>query len=195
MSARAIALAALIGALLAPAAGAQSLGEVAKKEAERRGTTPAPGKVFTNESLKPDPTAPTPPPPPQAAAGEADASGATAPGAATADTKADSAATDPDQEGVTPRELQEPQASSDKGEEFWRGRANMHKARLAAKNAEIEALRGRLAALPPGGNAQERSIQASTLSKAVADLKNFTDEWGRFQQQARDRKVPDAWIR
>jgi hypothetical protein len=193
MTVRAMALAALSSALLTSAAGAQSLGEIAKKEADRRGTTPAAGKVFTNGDLKPDPTAPQPPPLPLPKAGDTgpEAKGA----AAAAGENTDAATADADQEGVTPRDQQEPQASSDKGEEFWRGRANMHKARLAAKSAEIEALRGRLGALPPGGNAQERSIQAETLAKAVADLKNFTEEWGRFQQQARDRKVPDAWIR
>ena len=183
-----------IGALLADPAGAQSLGEVAKKEAERRGTAPAAGKVFTNGDLKPDPT--TPAASPATAASDVPAEPPKAPGAtAGAEKQEDAAAADPDQEGVTPRDLQEPQASSDKGEDFWRGRANMHKARLATQNAQIEALKQRLASLPPGVDNQERGIASKALSKAVNDLKAFNDEWVRFQQQARERKVPDAWIR
>jgi hypothetical protein len=188
MAARSIALTALVGVLLAPAANAQSLGEVARREAERRGTTAA-------DNLKPDPTAPMPPSAPPAAGGAAARETGTAAATTGDGAKTDSAAADPDQGRVTPLELQEVQASSDKGEDFWRGRANMHKARLATKNAEIEALRQGLAAQPPGAGNQERAIANSTLSKAVADLKSFTDEWNRFQQQARERKVPDAWIR
>jgi hypothetical protein len=195
MAARSIALTALVGVLLAPAANAQSLGEVARREAERRGTTAAAGTVFTNDNLKPDPTAPMPPSAPPAAGGAAARETGTAAATTGDGAKTDSAAADPDQGRVTPLELQEVQASSDKGEDFWRGRANMHKARLATKNAEIEALRQGLAAQPPGAGNQERAIANSTLSKAVADLKSFTDEWNRFQQQARERKVPDAWIR
>jgi hypothetical protein len=196
-SAGSLAASVLVAALLAAPAGAQSLGEVAKKEAERRGTAPAAGKVFTNGDLKPDSTAPASSPAP--ALGNPSANSANSSNARDAaageNTTADVAAVDPDQEGVTPRDLQEPQASSDKGEDFWRGRANMHKARLVTQNAQIEALKQRLASLPPGVDEQERGIATRALSKAVNDLKAFNDEWVRFQQQARERKVPDAWIR
>ena len=90
-------------------AGAQSLAEVARKEAERRGTTGKPGKVYTNDNLTPDFTKPPEPPPAPTGAAASDP-------AAGADAKADAAeaggrgaATEADQEGVTPRDQQEPQ--------------------------------------------------------------------------------------
>ena len=39
-------------------AGAQSLGDVARKEAERRKTVKAPGKTYTNDQLKAEPAGP-----------------------------------------------------------------------------------------------------------------------------------------
>src|SRR5581483_9062171 len=52
------------GALLlasSVAASAQSLGDLAKQEEARRKTVQAPGKVYTNDSLHPDPGSSTPP--------------------------------------------------------------------------------------------------------------------------------------
>ena len=70
-------------------------------------TAPTAGKVFTNDNLRPDPTAPAPPPAPAAPGNAAASEASKAAGATSGDAKADAAAADPDQEGVTPRELQE----------------------------------------------------------------------------------------
>ena len=66
MTARPIVGVAVFSALLASAAesSAQSLGDIARKEAERRGTAPVAGKTFTNDNLTPDFTKPEPPPAP-----------------------------------------------------------------------------------------------------------------------------------
>jgi hypothetical protein len=193
---RELTLIVIVGALLAVPAAAQSLGEVAKKEAERRGATPPAERVFTNDNLRADPTAPAPSSPAPGPSGATAGDAATAPDTTTeAGSEAEVASPDPDQEGVTPRDQQEPQASSDKGEDFWRGRANLHKARLATQNTQVEALKQRLTSLPPGVDNQERGLAAKALSNAVNDLKAFNDEWVRFQQQARERNIPDAWIR
>ena len=45
--------------MLPAAAGAQSLADVARAEDARRGRLPKPAKVYTNQDLKRDPTAPT----------------------------------------------------------------------------------------------------------------------------------------
>ncbi|MBP1634146.1 MAG: hypothetical protein H6Q10_720 [Acidobacteria bacterium] len=63
-----------VAVLVSGVARAQSLGEVAKKEEERRKTVKSSGKVYTNDDLRRYPVTPTPVP-----AGEAE--GAAAPGA------------------------------------------------------------------------------------------------------------------
>ena len=187
----------LVALLAATPVGAQSLAEVARKEAARRAATPSAGKVYSNEDLTPDfskpadeiPAAPAgtaSPSAPPAEAGEATAGAAEAAGAP---------ATAAGQEGVTPLEEQEPQRKNDKGEDYWRGRAERIRSRLNAQNAELSALRQRLASFAPGAAGPEREIAANALDKAVADLKDLNDEWLRFERQARDRGIPDAWIR
>ena len=51
--------------LTPPTLPAQSLAEVARKEAERRGTAPPATRVYTNGNLTPDFTAPPAPPAPE----------------------------------------------------------------------------------------------------------------------------------
>ncbi|MCC7032779.1 MAG: hypothetical protein IT179_08105 [Acidobacteria bacterium] len=68
---------ALALATAAPAA-AQSLGDVARAEAERRNALPAQGRVYTNESLTPDFTKPPAPAAPAPARETAEPAGAPA---------------------------------------------------------------------------------------------------------------------
>src|SRR5258706_7144230 len=58
------------------AASAQTLGDVERQEEARRKTVKAPAKVYTNDSLRADPSEPRP-----AAAGAAGSTGTSAPGA------------------------------------------------------------------------------------------------------------------
>jgi hypothetical protein len=170
-------------------AGAQSLGEVARKEADRRGSTPPVGKTYTNDNLTPDFTKPAPP-----AEVAPETKDSAAPGAAPADDAAKQAEREEAEKwGVTPRDQQEPAPADELNEEFWRSRATLIKARLANQNAQILQLRQHLAALPAGGD--ERVIAESTLSKAVSNLEHMNAEWVRFEKQARERKVPESWIR
>lgn len=186
---------ALHGAL--PAA-AQSLADIARKEAERRGSTPTPAKTYTNESLTPDFSRP-PEPPPATPSAQADrAPAGTVAGNAASATAADPSdtATDADQDGVTPVDQQEPQRPDDKGEEYWRSRATRIRSRLNQQNAEIAALQKRVASFQDGAaGGPERDIATRALRKAQDDLVSLNDEWLRFERQARERNVPDAWIR
>jgi hypothetical protein len=182
-----LALGALLVVAAATASGAQSLGEVAKKEEARRAGLSASGRVFTNGDLKPDPTTPTVPNEPPSPS----------PAANTAVENADgkpATALDADREGVTPLDLQEPQASSDKGQDFWTGRALRIRSRLASQNTQIEALKQRLASLGDTDQ-QERSIATRTLALAIDDLTAYNDEWLRFERQAREQGIPTGWIR
>ena len=53
---RLLIVAALVFVGVASVASAQSLGDVAKKEEQRRKTVKSSGKVYTNDQLKADPT-------------------------------------------------------------------------------------------------------------------------------------------
>ncbi len=179
----------LMTALAAGTASAQSLADIARKEAERRSGAPSSGKVYTNESLTPDFTKPPEPAPPAAADTPA------GPDSAGGDKAAEEVSNEANQEGVTPRDQQEPQPSLDKGEDYWRGRADRIRARLNQQNAEIADLQRRVSTFPAGAANPERDIAVRALRKAEADLVDLNDEWRRFERQARERNVPDAWIR
>ena len=183
-----ILIAAAIG-LYSVAADAQSLGDVARKEAARRGSAPPVGKTYTNENLTPDFTTPAPP-----AEVAPPAKDSAVPASAPADDASKKAEREEAEKwGVTPRDQQEPAPADELNEEFWRSRATLIKARLANQNAQVLQLRQHLAALPAGGD--ERAVAERTMEKAVTNLDHLNAEWGRFEKQARERKVPESWIR
>lgn len=190
------AAAAVLFAVLTGGVRAQSLAEVARIEAERRAKVTAPGKVYTNADLIPDFTKPAPAADQAAATPEtlaaADA-GAAAASAATAQPEAAKPGAEPT--GVTPRDQQEPQPADDRDETYWRNQAQLIHARLASRNAQIEQLRAREASFAPGVESAEKTLVQQTLQKAVADLAFLNDEWLRFERSARERKVPEHWIR
>lgn len=168
---------------------AQSLAELARKEADRRATVREPGKVYTNGDLTADFTTPPAPAPSDLAPAvdEGQAPGQEAPG--------EEPLAPEIQDGVTPRDQQEAQPPSDRGEAYWRTRAASIRARLTAKNREIEALRQRLASFGAGSIDPEREVTSQALTRAVDDLDAFNQEWLRLERQARDEGVPAAWIR
>jgi hypothetical protein len=170
-------------------AGAQSLGDIARKEAERRGSPTQGAKTYTNDNLTPDFTTPAPPPETPAQSDAAKPAGASADADAAKQAEAEEAA----KWGVTPRDQQEPVPADELNEEFWRSRATLIKARLANQNAQVLQLRQHLAALPAGGD--ERAVAERTMEKAVTNLDHLSAEWERFEKQARDRKVPERWYR
>ncbi|MCC7177236.1 MAG: hypothetical protein IT177_02500 [Acidobacteria bacterium] len=174
-------------------ASAQSLADIARKEAERRRSAPATSKVYTNETLTPDFTK-VPEPAPPATALPPDASGAAAEGTSTGGDAA-AAPSHVVQAGVTPPDQQEPQPTLDKGEEYWRSMADRIRARLNQQNAEIADLQRRVSSFPAGAASPEHDIAVRALRKAQADLVDLNQEWLRFERQARDRNIPDAWIR
>ncbi|MCC7242710.1 MAG: hypothetical protein IT180_12345 [Acidobacteria bacterium] len=176
-------------------AGAQSLGVLAQQEAERRATVAQPGKVYTNADLTLDftvpPPAPAPAPESDPAAAPAPASGSASPVGVTVETGAEPE----DRDGVTPRDEQEAQPASDRGEAYWRARASALSSRLSVKNSEIAVLRQRVASFGADASDPERDVAARALTRAVIDLEAFNQEWLRFERQAREQGIPDAWIR
>lgn len=171
-------------------AAAQSLAEVAKREAERRGTVTKSGKVYTNAGLIEDFTKPvTPAPSAAAAAPKAEA----APAAST--TKAEE---EPLQAPVAENGKEvAPQPFTDKGEQYWRRKASALRTAIAAQNAQIAALETRVASLieaKTGTDMRERDLSSQALQKAKADLASLEEEKGRFEAVAKGKNIPAAWI-
>jgi hypothetical protein len=170
-------------------AAAQSLAEVAKREAERRGTVTKSGKVYTNSSLVEDFTKPVTPVPAVAApAPKTEA----APAAGT---------TKPEEEPLqvpvaAPGTEVERQAPSDKGEDYYRGKATIFRNAIAAQKAQIAALETRVASLSEaktGTDLRERDLSSQALQKAKADLASIEEDRARFEAIARAKNAPSAW--
>jgi predicted secreted protein len=169
-------------------AGAQSLADVAQKEASRRkaaGASPkaVPKKVYTNDDLKP---APAPSPGSMTPPAAPDAKDAAKDAAAQKD-----AAKKPEDE---------------KGEEYWRAR--MSQAREALRRDEMfrDALQTRINSLTNDFSARDDPYQRAQLAddrqKAVAEMARVTQEIGELKKQiadieeeARQSGVPPGWLR
>ena len=188
--------------LLAGVADAQSLGDVARREAARRGEAAPAGRVYTNDTLKPDPTAPAPtesaptaPPTPTAVtdpakAADKDARVPPEPGEPAAAAGTPSTAPAADSDAAKKVTGEEPFW---RVESYWKNQADAIRAKLSRRNADVLALRQRLTTLPPEDN--EFRVTDAALKSAIASLEAANDEWRRLEELVRIRKVPDAWIR
>jgi hypothetical protein len=166
---------------------AQSLGDVARREAERRQQVTS-GKVYTDGDLGPvDPaTAPAPPTAqPPASGGERQATPPTSSPA--------SAETPTGKEPVILKGREQ------RDEQYWRKLMPELRARVARANAEVAAQEARLVEIDGGEQTptrlQERQVVLSTLSRAQRDARSLTEELTRFMTRAQMAKVPDEWIR
>ena len=174
---------------MAPLSGAQSLGDVAKAEEARRKAVKAPGKVYTNGSLK------TEPPP--------------SPGQVTPPPDAKAAATPP--AGGTPSASPNAGApaagdSAPKDEAYWRKRIESERTALARAQTFVEALQSRINALSTDfvnrDDPQQRSVIAADRQKALAELDRVKQEIEdhqkaitTIQEEARKAGAPAGWVR
>jgi hypothetical protein len=190
----------LAGALLTVAVPlyAQSLGELAKREQERRKATPPAAKTYTNDDLKQvTPPSGTPVKPADEAGKPADAKAA---GAKTADAKATNPAATP--EKVDAAKPAEPA----KDEAYWRGRITAAREDLRRNEAFKEALQSRINALTADFTARDDPYQRAKISddrqKALAELARLTTDieaGGKLiadiEEEARRAGVPPGWLR
>lgn len=197
---------------------AQSLGDIAKKEEERRKETKSAPKTYTNRDL---PASPAPPAPAPAAADPAAGGAAPAVAAPSRTMNADDpeprdtddpVAQAPTQASQPPRSA-EPAArpaerppDQDKERERWQGRMRALREQLERNKVLADALQSRLNSLDtdlisrddPAQRAKlasERSRTAAELArlkKAVqADEKAIPD----LEEEARRAGVPPGWLR
>lgn len=157
---------------------AQSLGDVARQEEARRKTVKSPGKVYTNDALKSEPTLPKASVPAQPGPG---ASGqAPSPSAPTASAKQDEAS--------------------------WRKRVQSTREAVERAQTFADALQSRINALNADFTARDdpaqRSVVAANRDKALKELDRLKGEimqntkaLADIQEEARRAGVPTAWVR
>jgi hypothetical protein len=170
---------------------AQSLGDLAKKEQDRRKTTPAAKKVYTNDDLKKI----------AAAAGITDA-----PSAPTDPAKPG----EPAAQGGAPKSADGAKAADqDKpaaNESEWRNRMNAAREALRRNEAFRDALQSRINGLTADFTARDDPYQRAQIAddrqKALAELEHVTKDIASskkaiddIEEEARRANVPPGWIR
>ena len=175
--------------LVGAAVSAQSLGDLARQEAERRTNVKTSGKVYTNDSVRPDATsaAPAAPQPAQPQSSEPEPEGASArpnvpPGRAVAPTD------DPKQEP------------------YWKKRLTAARDSLSRAQTFAEALQSRINVLSADfvnrDDPAQRNVIAADRQKATDELARVKGEIAQFQKaitdiqdEARRANVPAGWAR
>ena len=189
----------------AVSAGAQSLGEVARKEAERRKTVKTPGKTYTNDQLKSDgrDVAPVPVPSPPAdsatapAAGGPVTGGAPAAGSGSAKAGAD-AAKQKDQAAAAPADV--------KDEAYWRSRLQSEREALSRAQMFSDALQSRINGLSTDFTARDdpaaraaigadRQKSLDELQRLKKEIEEHTKALTDIQDEARRSGAPAGWVR
>ena len=182
---RLLIVAALVFVGVAHEAAAQSLGDVAKKEEQRRKTVKSAGKVYTNDTLKPDPTPSVPATNATGTAPAASPTPAPAPSPAPADDSADKPAAD---------------------EKTWRKRIEDARSSLQRSQAFADALQSQLNGLTTDfvnrDDPAQRQQIANKRDAALAELERVKKEVAAqtkaisdIQEEARRAGVPAGWVR
>jgi chromosome segregation ATPase len=159
-------------------AAAQSLGDVAKQEEARRKAVASAGKVYTSDSLRPEPSAAAPAVPAAAAATSAPAA--------------------PDKREAS----QDPK----KDEANWKQRIAAERTALSRAQLFAESLQSRINALTNDFSARDDPFQRNQIGqdrqKAIAELdrvhKEIADHTKAItdiQEDARKAGVPAGWVR
>jgi hypothetical protein len=180
--------------LVAQVAAAQSLADVARKEAERRKAVTQPSKVYTNEDLRRLPPA-TGQSQPAEGQKPADAAPAAVPAtdASPAPAKAKPAAEAPSREPA-------------KDEAYWRKRITDARADLERIGLLIGAFESRVNALTADFSARDdpaqRAVIARDRQKALAELERLKKDREAqekaikgIEEEARQAGVPPGWLR
>jgi hypothetical protein len=177
---------------------AQGLGDVAKKEEERRKGIAAPAKVYTNQDLAAVPESATVPPSPSAtdASTKPDQDKAKEDKAKEKDPKDKGAAKDQD-----PKDK-----GSAKDQAYWAGRRKTLQDQLDRNSTLADALQSRINALSADfvnkDDPAQRRVIAQNRDKASAELTQLKLQIGKDQkaladldEEARRAGVPPGWLR
>jgi hypothetical protein len=184
-------LAAMLLALPLASEAQQSLVDVARAEEARRKTVTKPAKVYTNESLKQDITAPLPANATPAAPKSA------APAPAAPDTQVPSL--------NLPGGQSEPPPPA-KDQAYWSARIKAAREALSRSQIFAEALQSRINALTtdfvnrddPAQRSQielERQRSLAELERVKKEIAAHTKEIASIEEEARKAGVPPGWLR
>jgi hypothetical protein len=168
-----------------PVMAAQSLGDVAQREAERRKQATT-GRVFTNGDLvRVDESAPPPAPGPAGAA------------PASPDAPAPKPVAKPtDNPGYEPILVA---GREKRDEKYWRENAREFRAHVAKANADVAAQEARLAELAAGPQTASAVREQQVISGGLDGLRrnatSHAQELTRFLARAQREKVSEDWVR
>ena len=179
--------AALVFVGMTHVAAAQALGDVAKKEEQRRKTVKGAGKVYTNDKLKPDPTPSVP------------ATGST--GASSAPASSSTPAPAP-----TPSPAPSEETTDKSDEKTWRTRITDARESLQRSQTFADALQSQLNALTTDfvnrDDPAQRQQIANKRDNVLAELERVKKEVAAqtkaindIQEEARRAGVPAGWVR
>jgi len=191
---RLLSVAALVFIGVANVAAAQSLGDVAKKEEQRRKTVKS-GKVYTNDELKRDPT---PSVPASASTGTTSTPGASSTPAPAPASSGNNAGKD---------DSANKDGGADKSDEkTWRKRITNARESLQRSQAFADALQSQLNALSTDFVNRDDPIQrqqiankrdgvVSELDRVKKEVAAQTKAISDIQEEARRANVPAGWVR
>ncbi len=173
----------LAGTTLTGVASAQSLGAVAKQEEARRKAVKSEGKVYTSDSLRPEPTPASLPPAANSASATTD--------------KPAVAASEPES-----KDSKEPK----RDETYWQKRLAAERDALSRAQLFAESLQTRINALTADFTARDDPFQRDQIGldrqKALAELdrvrKEITDHTkaiSDIQEEGRKAGAPAGWLR
>jgi hypothetical protein len=180
-----------VGLSGSPAASGQTLGEVAKKEADRRKAQPQTGKVYTNKDLPASAQKPATANP----STETPAQTPTDPVAAATEQKAE--------DGKAPGD--KPQGDQ-KDQAYWKNRMVTAREELRRSEMFAEALQTRVNTLNKDFSSRDNPAQRSAigadrtealneLTRVKQDVERGKKQIADIEEEARKAGVPPGWLR
>ena len=180
-----------VGLSGSPAASGQTLGEVAKKEADRRKAQPQTGKVYTNKDLPASAQKPATANP----STETPAQTPTDPVAAATEQKAE--------DGKAPGD--KPQGDQ-KDQAYWKNRMATAREELRRSEMFAEALQTRVNTLNKDFSSRDNPAQRSAigadrtealneLTRVKQDVERGKKQITDIEEEARKAGVPPGWVR
>lgn len=180
-----------VGLSGSPAASGQTLGEVAKKEADRRKAQPQTGKVYTNKDLPASAQKPATANP----STETPAQTPTDPVAAATEQKAE--------DGKAPGD--KPQGDQ-KDQAYWKNRMATAREELRRSEMFAEALQTRVNTLNKDFSSRDNPAQRSAigadrtealneLTRVKQDVERGKKQIADIEEEARKAGVPPGWVR
>jgi hypothetical protein len=186
----------LVGVLVfSSAVRAQSLADVARKEAERRKAIKAPAKVYTDDDLRRYPVTP----PPEVAPADAEKP-------AVGDDKQAGGEGKPAAKPEAAAPVKVPEPSVDLGEPYWRKLITDARSTLARSASYLQGLQSRSDLLANEYNTREDSAQRNTIwaqrNRVIEDIERLKQDMAdqekaiaKVEADARKAGVPPGWIR